>query len=263
MTKGILLFAHDNEQIHYSLLAVWQARRIYRWLNVPVSIVTDQQSVDNLKSYNINPDSEFDHIILSDIKTSQKKDYSGTSLTFKNVDRTDAFDLTPYDETIIIDTDIAIQSDRLNILWNNTEDYLVCEHCKDALGREWPGLKYINPPFGIKFYWATIFYFKKTDHTKEFFNLCKHIKENYNKYNVEYKVGDKYLRNDHVWSIAVHTLGAQSIPTNLWYSTDADTITNMNSDSVVIENQIKIERQDVHLMNKFNLFKYVKKELGL
>ena len=137
MTKGILLFAHDNEQIHYSLLAVWQARRIHRWLNVPVSIVTDQQSIDNLKTYNISPLQEFDKIILSEVITKQKKD----ALTFKNVDRTDAYDLTPYDETLVIDTDIAIQSDRLNIVWNNAEDYLVCEHCTDTLGRDWPGLR--------------------------------------------------------------------------------------------------------------------------
>ena len=262
MTQGILLFAHDNEQIHYSLLAVWQARRIHRWLNKPVSIVTDQQSLDNLTAQGFDPTYEFDQIILSNANTHQQKNYSGTQLTFKNVDRTDAYNLTPYDETLVIDTDIAIQSDRLNVVWNSSEDYLVCEHCTDVLGRDWPGLRYINPPYGIKFYWATLFYFKKNNHSKEFFNLCKHIKENYNKYNVEYKIGDSYLRNDHVWSIAIHQLGATSIPINLWYSTDTDVV-RMNSRAVVVENKIKIEEQDVHVMNKYNLIGYVKKELGI
>jgi hypothetical protein len=258
MTKGILLFAHDNEQIHYSLLAVWQARRIQHWLNVPVAIVTDQQSLDNLKTYNINPNHEFDKIILSNVDTDQKKD----NLTFKNVDRTDAYELTPYDETLVIDTDIVIQSNRLNVVWNNAEDYLVCEHCTDTLGRDWPGLKYVNPPYGIKFYWATLFYFKKNNRSKEFFNLCKHIKENYRSYNIEYKIGDSYLRNDHVWSIAIHKLGATSIPTNLWYSINKDVV-KMNNQAVVVENTIKIAEQDVHVMNKHSLMEYVKKELDV
>lgn len=256
MTKGILLFAHDNEQIHYSLLAVWQARRIQLWLNVPVAVVTDQQSLDNLKTYNINPDDEFDKIILSNINTTQQKD----NLTFKNVDRTDAYELTPYDETLVIDTDIAIQSNRLNVVWNNSEDYLVCEYCTDTLGRDWPGLRYVNPPYGIKFYWATLFYFKKNNRSKEFFNLCKNIKENYTIYNLEYKIGDTYLRNDHVWSIAVHKLGATSIPINLWYSTNKDTV-KMSNRAVVVEDTIKIAEQDVHVMNKHSLMEYVKKEL--
>lgn len=262
MTQGILLFAHDNEQIHYSLLAVWQARRIYRWLNKPVSIVTDQQSINNLRAYGFDPDFEFDKIILSDVATSQKKNYTGTQLTFKNVDRTDAYDFTPYEETLVIDTDIAIQSDRLNVIWNSSEDYLVCEHCTDVLGRDWPGLRYINPPYGIKFYWATLFYFKKNQHSKEFFDTCKHIKENYSKYNAEYKIRDQYLRNDHVWSVAIHKLGATSIPINLWYTIDKDVV-KMNNRAVVVEDTIKIEEQDVHIMNKYSLIEHVKKELGV
>jgi hypothetical protein len=92
--------------------------------------------------------------------------------------------------------------------------------------------------------------------------LCKHIRENYTSYNIEYKIGDSYLRNDHVWSIAIHKLGAISIPTNLWYSINKDSV-KMNDRAVVIENTIKIAEQDVHVMNKQSLMEYVKKELGV
>ena len=85
MNQGILLFAHDNEQVQYSLLAAWQARRIHKWLNKPVSIVTDANSLATLKLHNL--DQEFDHIILSDADTTQKKLYTDRRLTFKNVNR--------------------------------------------------------------------------------------------------------------------------------------------------------------------------------
>jgi hypothetical protein len=259
MTQGILLFAHDNEQIQYSLLAAWQARRIHKWLHKPVSIVTDSNSLGTLKHYNL--DDVFDHIILSDAETTQQKIYSpGTSLTFKNVNRTDAYQLSPYDETLVIDTDIVIQSDRLNLVWNNIEDYLVCQNCKDILGRHWKALEYVNRT-GIKFYWATLFYFRKSDQSKEFFDRCNLIKENYEYYTKkEYYIPDTYIRNDHVWSMAVHELGATTMPFTLWFGTNTDPITAMTQDTVVV-NGSKIARQDVHVMDKFGLMKFVLKEL--
>jgi hypothetical protein len=259
MTQGILLFAHDNEQIHYSLLAVWQARRIRKWLAKPVSIVTDSQSLATLKQHNL--DSVFDSIILSDAETTQKKIYSpGNSLTFKNVNRTDAYQLTPYDETLVIDTDIVIQSDRLNLVWNNIEDYLVCRDCKDILGRRWTALEYVNRT-GIEFYWATLFYFKKSDQSQEFFNRCNLIKKNYNQKIKEYGIADTYIRNDHVWSMAIRELGGTAMPFTLWFGTNTDPITAM-TDNTVIVNGSKIVGQDVHVMDKFGLMNFVLKELG-
>jgi hypothetical protein len=111
MTQGILLFAHDNEQIQYSLLAAWQARRIHKWLGKPVSIVTDLASLDTLKQHNL--DGLFDHIMLSDAETTQQKIYTDKLLTFKNVNRTHAYDLTPYDETIVLDADYVVNSRKL------------------------------------------------------------------------------------------------------------------------------------------------------
>jgi hypothetical protein len=257
MNQGILLFAHDNEQIQYSLLAAWQARRIHKWLNKPVSIVTDSQSLATLKQHDL--DQEFDHIILSDAETDQKKVYAKEALTFKNVNRTDAYDLTPYDETLVIDIDIVIQSDRLNLVWNNVEDYLVCKNCNDILNRKWTALEYLHRT-GIEFYWATLFYFKKTNQTTEFFNLCKHIKENYKEYAKEYCIDDSYIRNDHIWSIAVHQLGAAEIPAVLWFGVSTDPLVHMTADTVVV-NGAKIQGQDVHVMDKYSLMEHALKEL--
>lgn len=266
MTQGFLLFAHDNEQIPYTHLAIWQARRIRRWLNKSVSLVTDQESLMNLKLNRILPEEEFDHVILSNVYTDQKKSYSGKELSFINVDRVHAWDLSPYDETIVIDTDIAIQSDRLNCLWNNSEDMLVCRNCKDVFGRPWPETHYIGMA-GISFYWATICYFKKTEQTKLFFDTCKHIKENYAGYKAEYHIKDPFIRNDHVWSIACHLLNPKVIPTNLWYSIDRDRIIDMNETGASVLSEhgdvAKIQKQDFHIMNKFDLYSFVQKEIHL
>lgn len=258
MTQGILLFAHDNEQIQYSLLAAWQAKKIHKWLNKPVSLVTDQNSLDTLKRYNL--ERLFDHIILSHETTDQQKAYAGQELTFKNIDRVCAYDLTPYDETLVMDTDIVVHSDRLNVVWNSSEDYLVCKNCRHVQGRTWTAFDHVSYG-GIEFFWATLFYFKKNHASREFFDLCKHIKENYKDYIKEYRIRDNYLRNDHVWSIAVHILGGITIPTNLWYGLDTDSLSVITDNGVVVGNT-KIKNQDVHVMDKFGLMKHVKQELG-
>jgi hypothetical protein len=266
MKQGFLLFAHDNEQISYTQLAVWQSRRIKYWLGKSVSIVTDTKSLVNLKNAGFDPTKEFDQIITSDALTNQKKLYGTKELSFINVDRVQAFDLSPYEETIVIDTDIAIQSDRLNCLWNNSEDLLVCKNSKDIFGRVWSETSHIGES-GISFYWATICYFKKTDQTKQFFDICKHIKENYSYYKKEYNIKDLFLRNDHVWSIASHITNPSIIPTNLWFSTDRDRIIDMNETGASVLNEhndvVKLVGQDFHIMNKFDLYKFVKKELDL
>jgi hypothetical protein len=43
MSKGVLLFAQNNEQIDYIKQAVYLAKRIKRFLDLPVSLVTDSK----------------------------------------------------------------------------------------------------------------------------------------------------------------------------------------------------------------------------
>jgi hypothetical protein len=266
MTQGFLLFAHDNEEIQYGLLAAWQAQRIKKWLGKPVSLVTDEQTLNKIEKFK----NLFDHIILSEVNTGQKKSYQGTQLTFKNVDRSAAWDLTPYDETIIIDTDIVIQSDRLNLLWNHSDDFLVCKQSEHILGRKFTSFDWVSN-YGIKFYWATVFYFKKSPTSKLFLDHCQWIKQHYNWYGYVNDLTTKYIRNDHVWSIALHDLGglagsswAQTTPCNLYFSLEDDKVINMDDTSVTILGQDKLAKVigcDLHIMNKVDLLKFASQEL--
>ena len=267
MTQGFLLFAHDNEQISYGLLAAWQAQRISKWLNKPVSLVADEQTISNLGTLV----KMFDKIIVSNSLTTQQKNYNGQKLTFNNVDRCMAWDLTPYQETVIIDTDIVIQSNRLNTVWGHEDDILVCRNSNDVFGRKFVGFDNISN-YGIKFFWATEFYFKKNEQSKVFFDTCLRIKQQYNWYAHIYDITAKYMRNDHIWSIALHELGGRTnsnwvteLPFNLYFSIDSDSIISMDNDTVILHGNNKIRKVqgcDLHAMNKQSLIEHVKKELG-
>ena len=116
MTVGALIFAHNNVAIDYTRLAVFAAQRIKKFLNIPVSIVTDNAEWLE-KSY---PNHPFDKVIkiLSE-SGSQKLFYDGSiaskKLEWKNSTRYRAYDISPYDRTLVIDSDFIINSNTLKI----------------------------------------------------------------------------------------------------------------------------------------------------
>lgn len=266
MTQGFLVFAHDNEEIEYGVLALAQAKRIKELLSKPVSIVLDNPTETNLKIKYPDYTDFFDQIIVLESSAVQTKRYGegANQLTFHNLDRTDAWQLTPYDETIVIDTDVLIQTTNLNKLWNNEEELLVCDHCTDLYGVKEHEFTWISDR-SVKFYWATVFYFRKTDYTKLFFDHCKWVKQMYGWLAYAYEIPNNPIRNDFLWSIALHDLGhpAPSIPFNLMYSTYDDNILESSKDAVqfLTKKGLCKVKQDVHVFNKYDLIKIAKKEL--
>lgn len=276
MSQGFLLFAHNNEHINYGELAVWCARRLNHYYNRPVSLVCDSntlQSIESIKS------SHFDKIILSEVTTSQLKRYHDKLYSFNNLDRTDAFEITPYDETIIIDTDIAIQSSVMNCLWNSVHDFVVCADSLHVFSKKIEEFKYLSR-YSSRFFWATQFYFRKTEQTKLFFDTCKYVKENYWWYAQLYDFDSNLVRNDYLWSIALDLMGGSAnsswcatMPWKLFYATDDEQLFDLTEDKIILGNTntvrskdkevCVIRNKDVHLMNKNQLIYFVKKELGL
>jgi hypothetical protein len=277
MTQGILLFAHNNGHLNYGLMATWQAQRIKKFLGKPVSLVTDRGTIKNLRDIGIKVFDHFDQVLLSDASTKQQRMLNKEWVAFKNVDRVHAYELSPYDETLVIDTDILIQSDRLNTVWNNQEDLLVLKDSTDSLGRKFDEFEFVKDQ-GIEFYWATECYFKKSETARVFFETCKNLKENYRWYSLLYGLPGKLLRNDYIWSIALHELGgiegatwASRIPRTLMFSVDRDTVHAFTDNTVTLGGKllngdyrvVQVDRQDVHIMNKFDLMTIVNKEMGI
>jgi len=58
MSKGVLLFAFNIEKVNYYEMAVCCAKRINHFLNLPVTIVTDNESLP------VNSTYQFDNVIM-------------------------------------------------------------------------------------------------------------------------------------------------------------------------------------------------------
>jgi hypothetical protein len=272
MTQGFLLFAHDNESISYGLMAYWQAKRIEKHLAKPVSIVTDSNTVQNLDQTIIDWRKTFDKVILVEELATQTKIYIDTELTFHNIDRVNAWDSTPYDETIVIDTDIIIQSNKFNHLWNYNADLVVCKNSPNLHGECSSEFRWISEKT-LPFYWATAFYFKKTEESKLFFDHCKYVKKYYGWFKHVYDLNSGPVRNDFIWSIALHNLSgrenfewAPTIPWTLHHSENKDHILKMTECEtrfLTPKGLCLVKNQDVHVLNKFTLLDKIKEELGV
>jgi hypothetical protein len=271
MTTGALIFAQNNAQVDYVKLAIFAASRIKKFLDIPVSIVTD--NVDYLlKNY---PNHGFDQIVEISTPQAGKKTFHDGTLTskvleWKNLSRPQIYELTPYEKTLVIDSDYIINSSILKGALTRDYDFQIYSQSLDlADWRPTREFERINE-YSIPFYWATTFIFVKNPATKAFFDLVKYIKENWLYYRVLYNIDASIYRNDHAFSIAIHIMNgktagefATELPGKMTYCIDKDVLLNIKDDKLQFlvekENHLgefivaKTTGIDVHVMNKMSL----------
>ena len=269
MTRGVLIFAQNNNEIDYAKISLYAAQRVEQYLNVPVSLVTD--SKDWLLQSQPTAKTVFDRIITINADTSQtKKFFDGTlaskTLTWKNLTRSDCYELSPYDETLVIDSDYIISSNNLSKIWGHSKDFLIYRDSFDlAQWRDDRSFKYLNQ-LSIPFYWATAFYFKKTVANRAFFDIVKYIKSNWSYYRALYNIDSSVFRNDFAFSIAVSMMGeefAGPLPGKMNYTLDRDILIKIkdNAFQFLVEKKnysgeyiaTKTVGVDMHVMNKYSL----------
>lgn len=269
MTKGCLLFAFNNGLFDYVMQADYLAGRIKKYMDVPTSIVTsDVEYASTFKN--------FDQIIYqSHTSNNTRKFHSGSfyskTASFKNDARVLAYDLSPYDRTIILDTDYIVCNDSLVNCFDVEDDFLIYKNA-DNLNIQTPStaeFKKISDT-SIDFYWATCVYFTKTQQNKIFFDLLKHIQENWLHYKSVYRLNYSTYRNDFAFSIAIHIMNgfssgsfAKQMPGKKYYITDRDFCHSIKDDSItmLLEKSdkageyflSKTQGMNVHIMNKFSL----------
>lgn len=280
MTRGVLIFAQNNTDIDYTQLAIFSANQVKKHLNVPVTLVTENREYlfENYKEQaNV-----FDSIIDVASEFSQKKQFNDGSLTskilhWKNFSRSDCYDITPYDETIVIDADFIVNSDTLSKIWDTPHDFAIYKNSYDlAQWRDVTAFTYINQ-YSAPFYWATVFYFKKSDITQSFFKLIQHIRQNWQYYKLLYSIESNAFRNDFAFSIAIHMFNdsaagnfATSLPGKLYYTLDKDLLISAEDNSMkfLVEKQqrhgdytlLKTKNLDVHVMNKYSLARFINEQ---
>lgn len=281
MSRGVLMYAHNNSEIDYFKIACANALMVKRNLEVPVTLVTDEGSLswgeqslgnslitqcfENVKTVDKNWDWKNNRIF-------HDTQYANKTLQFYNCNHWEAYDLSPYDETLFIDADYLVMSSTLNKCWGDESDFMINHRIFSPGKDEEPYTKFIDD-FGIKMYWATVIYFKKTSLSRSIFEIVRHIQQNYTYYRQLYLFSNGMFRNDNAFSIAVHMLNGftnnedliKELPiTGLLMSWDTDDIYTMNGiNDITMYSEGKsspilarIKNQDIHIMNKWAINRY-------
>lgn len=287
MSKGIIIFAYNTRQVDYAKISLISAALAKKNLQVPVSLITDDSTVNWMKESKIYEASRmvFDKIIIDKIEE-ESFNYRilhdgdiSEKILFNNQNRYKAWDLTPYDRTLILDCDYFIFTDTLSNYWDIAEDFMISDGVKDLYPEDRFGYddRYISNT-GVKLFWATSVMFTKNDFTKNIFNYLQYIKENYNEYSEIYRFDKRVYRNDFVFSIANHTFGGFEVSKKanlprLLTTLDRDILVDVSPDSkltFLLERPMKdsyiatsIRDTDIHIMNKQSLIRNFEKFVGL
>ena len=285
MNNGILIFAHNNRQIDYARMSLVSGSLAKKNLGVPVSLATDPSTVEWMQESKIfDKASEiFDQIIIvkRPEENNNRKFFDGKDnfvAPFNNGNRSTVWDVTPYDQTLLIDSDYFVLSDNLSKYWNVDADVLIGSGYNDIVGNERAGYldRYISET-GVKMLWATTVMFKKNERSKVFFDLVQHIKENYRHFSDIYRYNPNMFRNDIAFSIARHIMygfeqdSDYSLPPifsvtdkDILYSVDADKFTFLVTPKLN-ENYClaTVKNQDVHIMNKQSISRNLDKLMEL
>lgn len=194
MRAGIVTFAH-NTQWDYLRMAKSLARRAEKYLHLPVTLVTDQETL-NSTGHNT---SEFDAVIVVERPPSNSKQ----NQKWLNKGRWSAYDLTPYDDTLVLDSDYVINSRailkffspntdfgcfrRAKYLFLDKQNEMISEHTLDT-------------------YWATGIRFLKSQRAGQVFEMIETIQKNWEYYSELWGFMPYTFRNDWALTIALRTV---------------------------------------------------------
>ena len=266
MSRGVLLFAFNSPKYNYYDMAVATAKRVNHFLDLPVTIVTDNDSLPEQQSYT------FDNVIIADADKTNKRDWG---LWF-NKGRYRAYALSPYDETILLDTDYVVNSDKLlktfdlltDFCCHDTTSFIMYPNAEQELlsGRSFNTL------------WATVIMFKKTKRVEQIFNSLEMVQKNFEHYSNIHGFISSTFRNDYGLTLSTRivnghlTTKEDVIPWNLLH-VGKNTLVYRNNDdeynneyTVMFDNwnrgkirkeYITIKDTDFHVMNKENFMELI------
>lgn len=200
MSKGVLLFAFNSPKYNYYEMAVATAKRINHFLNLPVTVVTDETSIPNNSNY------IFDKTIIVNPDTTNKRDWG----VWINKGRYQAFELSPYSETLLLDTDYMVNSPKLLTTFDLPTDF--CCHDTTSFLMHPCVPQEILSVYSFNTLWATVVNFKRTKRSEQIFDCLKLIQNNFEHYANIHGFISYTFRNDYALTLATRIANGHFMP---------------------------------------------------
>ena len=244
MTKGVLLFCFDTADTRYHSILERCVTLVKKNLKLPITVVT------NFKTFKRMNPMGFINYKFIEPELGNKKN----GREWRNVDRHMAYELSPYDTTLVMDIDYFCFTDNLAQLFNTNYDFLVPDTAYDLTGRNTFNQRRWSM---IPMVWATVLVFKKNDRVRKIFDTVKYIKQYYSYFNEMYRIYARNLRNDYLFAMALQQIngftGYDKLPLALPTLPPDCEILKITETGLAWKHDDKIsyvENQDVHVLNK-------------
>ena len=194
LSQGVVIFAFNNEATDYIAMAAWSARNIRRHLNLPVAIVTDNPKAA--------AEHEFEHIVVTAPDTGGSRHFAdyGTTVTWHNAGRITAYELSPFDQTLVLDADYVIASDALLAVLTMPQQFAAFKDSLDVAN-----LTNLDTfgAYHMPMWWATVMMFRRGNISQFIFDSMQMIRNNWQHYRDLYGIHQSNYRNDYALSIAL------------------------------------------------------------
>lgn len=247
--RGVVIFAFNNEGIDYLRLAHECAQRVISHWNLPVTVVTDTPfSSDTVDCLTLNS---------PELQSSRYyRDY-GSAFKFINGNRHESFALSPYKESIVIDSDFLVSSSQVVDVWNGRGVKL----SKTAYPIDGEPLPYDMMELGtdgLPMYLATIVCFDRSAESALFFRYWAKARKWYKAYSKIYNYSARMFRNDFCVTIALDLMAQKLGDTEPWTLHYDIPVAGFNMEVVDIEplrfvthgEVVAYSSTDVHVLNK-------------
>jgi hypothetical protein len=244
MTKGILLFCFDTADTKYHKILERCVALIKKNLQLEITVVTNFETFKQIKPLGfINY--KFIDPQLGNIKNGKE---------WRNVDRHMAYELSPYDVTLVMDIDYFPFTDTLKQFMDTGYDFLISKDAHDLSNKNSFDMRRWSM---IDMVWATVFIFRKTDKVKKIFDTVKYVK-NYYQYFIDlYRISSRNYRNDYAFAIALEQINGlvkyDTLPIKLPTLPPSCRVIKFTNKGLAWQenNQVNhTEDQDVHVLNK-------------
>lgn len=281
----MLMFAHNNGLFDYGKMAYAAACAASYYLGEQISVVTDESTWEDLCKLNPHIEDFFDQRIIIENETPNKRHFDmvdGTTqkAAYHNTTRLRAYELSPYDETLMIDTDVLVQDPSLRGVWGSPSPVMMNSTISE-MHKEIHAHKHTTQmlsPHGLPSLWATICYFRKCHIAAKLFEAARYVVENYSYFGVLYRFPTNLLRMDFVMTVAAHIVsgyvGGRTVVDPLPFDR---TLFAWNKDIMIEVDRGKatfitdfqgqripvVTRQTVHVMNKDSMMQHADRIIEL
>jgi hypothetical protein len=236
-SRGIVAFAVNTGATDYVAIAERTIPLAAQVLGLPYTIITED-SVAKYARYSTRHDVD-----------------TGTFVEWKNVGRNGAYELSPYDETLVIDVDYVVQDTSLLTMFDLPWDYVLQRNARSLNNEHMPSTMGER---SLPYVWATVFAFRRTPKAKMFFDLVHRIQENYTYYRELFNITNRSYRNDYAFAMADvilngFTIGTDSIPGPMLNVTQAINNISVRGNQIVIKDRERayvIPKMNMHIMSK-------------